>query len=104
MPEQIPPIVQILSDRVHMTPIAWCVHVSFVVIVFEQGPKITFNLDDPEILPAENTPVIHSTKDTDIVPITVSLVSPYTAGPVGAKHVTPTSTRRSTSRGVNKPK
>lgn len=38
----IPPIVLSLALQVNMTPIAWVIHPDRVVIVFEQGPKLTF--------------------------------------------------------------
>ncbi len=46
--DQIPSLVQALADKVHLHPIAWCIHPSFVVIVFEEGPKLTF--DRTEVL------------------------------------------------------
>jgi hypothetical protein len=38
-----PAIVAALADQVHMTPISWRVKSESVVIVFEQGPKLTFD-------------------------------------------------------------
>jgi hypothetical protein len=81
----IPPIVQELSKQVNMTPIAWCIHPSFVVIVFEEGPKLTFSRTDvadsatpslPDNSPLtpygetlqEMTPIIHSPKSVSSSP------------------------------------
>ena len=41
--DKVPAIVQALADKVKMIPIAWNVHPSSVVIVFKEGPKITFD-------------------------------------------------------------
>lgn len=40
--KEIPPIVSALAKQVDMTPIAWDVKPDTVTIVFEQGPKLTF--------------------------------------------------------------
>jgi hypothetical protein len=42
MNENIPSIVRALAEQVKMTPIAWNVKPETVVIVFEQGQKLTF--------------------------------------------------------------
>jgi hypothetical protein len=39
---RVPAIVVALAAKVNMTPIAWKEYPDRVVIVFEQGPKITF--------------------------------------------------------------
>lgn len=46
----IPPIVQHFADQMHMVPMAWNVHDSFVVIVFEPGPKYTFPITGKELI------------------------------------------------------
>jgi hypothetical protein len=46
--EKIPLDVLAIADKMKMTPIAWNIHPSFIVIVFEQGPKMIFHRDvDP---------------------------------------------------------
>jgi hypothetical protein len=48
--QKVPSIVLALADQVHMTPIAWRIEPTYVVICFEQGPKIRF---DRESLPVK---------------------------------------------------
>ena len=48
--DSIPPIVQHFADQMHMVPMAWNVHESFVVIVFEPGPKYTFPITGEELI------------------------------------------------------
>jgi hypothetical protein len=42
MPECMPCIVKQIGERVGMNPIAWWEYPERIVIVFEQGPKLTF--------------------------------------------------------------
>lgn len=39
----IPAVVMALAEQVQMAPIAWRLQGRTVVIVFEQGPKLTFD-------------------------------------------------------------
>jgi hypothetical protein len=45
LPDNVPVIVQKLAYGVKMTPIAWHLYPDKIVIVFEQGPKLTFDRD-----------------------------------------------------------
>ena len=63
----IPSLVQSLADQVHMTPIAWNVTARQVVIVFEQGPKLTFEREAMlEAAQAKDTPA-GTTKKGDAI-------------------------------------
>jgi hypothetical protein len=54
---EAPSVVQRIGERVGMTPIAWKEHEDRVVIVFEQGPKMTFMLaDEPKSVEPEPAP------------------------------------------------
>jgi hypothetical protein len=57
MSECMPCIVSELGKSVGMTPIAWWEHPDKVVIVFEQGPKLTF-MRKVEEEPATPAPVV----------------------------------------------
>lgn len=56
MNEQIPPIVQKLSEMVSMTPVSWNIYPHQVVIVFEEGPKLIFDKDEKS-QPALSKPI-----------------------------------------------
>jgi hypothetical protein len=58
MADKIPAIVVALAAQVGKNPIAWSVHPKTVVIVFQDGPKLTF---DREASPRDRLP-------SDIVP------------------------------------
>ena len=58
--QNVPALVLALSGKVNMTPIAWKITPDEVVIVFEQGPLMTFNRD--QVLDAVK-PVIHNMED-----------------------------------------
>ncbi|MCJ7584880.1 MAG: hypothetical protein MUO30_08955 [Anaerolineales bacterium] len=58
--EKVPAVVAALAEKVKMTPIAWKITPDEVVIVFEQGPLMTFNRD--QVLDAVN-PVIHNMEE-----------------------------------------
>jgi len=58
--EKVPAVVAALAEKVKMTPIAWKITPDEVVIVFEQGPLMTFNRD--QVLDAVK-PVIHTMED-----------------------------------------
>lgn len=75
--EKIPLDVLAIADKVHMTPIAWNIHPSFVVIVFEQGPKITFKRD-PSPLNAEH-----------VVPMVLRDLGEMPEGQRGSKPIAP---------------
>jgi hypothetical protein len=49
LPDRVPDVVQKLADQVKMTPIAWHIYPEKIVIVFEQGPKLSFNREDIQI-------------------------------------------------------
>jgi hypothetical protein len=40
--DPIPEIVQQHADQDHMTPLAWQIHPDKVVIVYQEGPKMTY--------------------------------------------------------------
>jgi hypothetical protein len=57
MDEKIPALVLALAATQKMTPIAWSIQPEKVVIVFEQGPKITFDRTlEPEPKAEKTTP------------------------------------------------
>jgi hypothetical protein len=45
--QEVPPLIASFAAQVKMTPIAWRFEPGCVVIVFEQGPKMRFDLPDP---------------------------------------------------------
>jgi len=53
----VPSLVQALADKVKMNPIAWHILPDKVIIIFEQGPKLTFDRDDIEVKVAIAPPV-----------------------------------------------
>jgi len=58
--QNVPALVLALSGKVNMTPIAWKITPDEVVIVFEQGPLMTFNRD--QVLDVVE-PVIHNIEE-----------------------------------------
>jgi hypothetical protein len=54
--KEVPPIVAAFAAQVKMTPIAWRFESGYVVIVFEQGPKMRFDLEEA---PVVAKPAIH---------------------------------------------
>ncbi len=52
----VPALVQSLSDKVNMNPIAWHILPDKVIIIFEQGPKLTFGRDDFQVKVMEAKP------------------------------------------------
>jgi hypothetical protein len=45
--QEVPPLIVSFAAQVKMTPIAWRFEPGCVVIVFEQGPKMRFDLPSP---------------------------------------------------------
>jgi hypothetical protein len=43
MTDKIPSLVAALAEQVKMTPIAWKEYPDCIVIVFQEGPKISFD-------------------------------------------------------------
>jgi hypothetical protein len=68
--QKVPALVLALSGKVNMTPIAWKIDPAFVIIVFEQGPKMIFNRDQVldaaeggRVLGNHIEPVIHNMEE-----------------------------------------
>jgi hypothetical protein len=55
MADKIPSIVLALAEGVHMTPIAWKEYPGNIVIVFAEGPKISFARELAEHKPTART-------------------------------------------------
>lgn len=47
-PRTIPPAVQALAQQVGLTPLDWAIHPDQIVIVFVEGPKMTFQGETTE--------------------------------------------------------
>jgi hypothetical protein len=72
--KEVPSIVASLSAHVKMTPIAWHIEPTYVVIVFEQGPKMRFERlpdDHPgkPVFVTKDDVTGHITKIADLAPV-----------------------------------
>jgi len=70
--KEIPPIVAIFAANAKMIPIAWHIEPTYVVIVFEQGPKIRFERQPQTVGAIKHVPPV----------LEVKLVSPAASVPV----------------------
>jgi len=71
--QQIPALVQNLAAKVNMTPIAWKIDPDSVTIVFEQGPKITFDRED-KIVPSK--PIIQTLEKPKVFTKAIASTNP----------------------------
>ena len=54
---RMPAAVKALGERVKMTPISWAEYKDRIVIIFEQGPKLTFEREpEPVEIQAQEQP------------------------------------------------
>ena len=94
--KEVPSIVATFASQVKMTPIAWHIEPTYVVIVFEQGPKMRF-----ERLPAEGPGILRddhpgkpvfAAKD-DVTGHIIKIADPVDDRPLVAKSKTFTTRR-----------
>lgn len=71
--QDIPTLVRSLALKVNMTPIAWRIDRDSVTIVFEQGPKITFDRED-KIVPPK--PIIQTLEKPKVFTKAIASVDP----------------------------
>jgi len=91
--QEVPPIVASFATQVKMTPIAWRFEPGCVVIVFEQGPKMRFDLPAP--IAEQRVPVLEPRHVSPaalecVLPVSISKDKTFTAR---KKHSKPSSNK-----------